>query len=139
MLNQIQGTGQPIKKILVSFKPAYDYLVNRLANYNGASQLPFEILNLLLSEALNFSEHWIETNFVEYAVNAINEINVPDDYFASDVCRSTSELITQILVEQLPDFGSQRYTGTLTYELISIYNAVITIQAQALDRTIYRI
>ncbi len=131
--------GQPIKRIVVSFKPAYDYLVQLLINYNGDTRLPAEVLSLLLSEALNFSEHWVETNFVEYAVNAINELNVPDDYFASNVCRSTSEIITQILVEQLPDFGSQRYTGKLVYRLTHVYNAVIDLETRALDPNIYRI
>lgn len=110
----------------------------RLANYNGEPTLPEEVLKLLLYETLNFSEHWVETNFVEYAVNAINNINVPDDYFSADICRNVSELITQLLVEQLPDFGSHRYAGALTYEITGTYTVVIEIETRALDKTIYR-
>ena len=96
-------------------------------------------MQMLLSEALNFSEHWVETNFIELAIEALNRNASLDDYFASDVCRMTSEIITLILVEQLPDFGATHYAGKITVTIYNTYMVTIKIFTSALNKQIYNI
>ena len=112
-------------QLLLSFKPAYDFLFMNLSPCGADDTMVDSIMDLLIAEALNFSNDWVDTNFKEYAIEAINQKDVPDHLFARFVCGKASDIINEIIVSNVPNFGASVYTGKIKYQVRSAYLVLI--------------
>ena len=123
----------PKTKIKISFKPVFDYLYSVLSPYESQLEYSYAILHHLCDEALSYSDHWVQSNGVEDAVSSIDAVVPTDNHsFAYDVCRNASMMIYQIITEQIPDYGSNKYAGKVLHKPRNNYDVILEIESNVL-------